>query len=73
MVVDMENNKNFKKSIVKLGKNIAIKNKKMTCESDILQCFTSPYSATIVEILENANINYEHVQNDYELDRKSVV
>ena len=35
MVVDMENNKNFKKSIVKLGKNIAIKNKKMTCESDI--------------------------------------
>lgn len=69
----MENNKNFKKSIVKLGKNIAIKNKKMTCESDILQCFTSPYSATIVEILENANINYEHVQNDYEFGVKGVL
>lgn len=69
----MTNNKKLNNSNIKLGKNIAAKNKKMTCESEILQCFASPYSASVVDLMENSGINWEYVKNDYEFGIRDVL
>lgn len=63
-------NENFKNQTINISKSIAIKGEKMTANSNILQCFVSPYNATVIELLKKEGINFKYSDENWEFDIK---